>query len=141
MLVVFALEILPIEVTALGLLGVLLLTGVVGSEEAFSGFSNKAVIAIGSLFVLSHALMRTGVLEVAAEQLSRWTENRKWVGVGLLLGMAGLLSGFLNNTAVVAIFIPLAINLCSRFDLSPSKVLIPLSYAAIAGGTLTLVGT
>lgn len=140
-IVAFALELLPIEVTALGLLGVLLLTGIVSPEEAFSGFSNKAVITIGSLFVLSYALSKTGVIEMAAEHLSRWTQHRRWMGIGLLLSMVGLLSGFLNNTAMVALFMPLAINLCSRFDLSPSKVLIPLSYVAIAGGTLTLVGT
>ena len=140
-LVVFSLEIFPIEVTAVALLGVLLVTGTLTVEQAVSGFSNKAVITIAAMFLLSHALVKTGILEVAADQLSRRVGTRKWLGISIFLGVAGILSGFLNNTAVVAVFIPLAMSLCRRFHLSPSKVLIPLSFASMAGGTLTLVGT
>ena len=140
-LLVFSLEIFPIEVTAVGLLGVLLVSGTLTVEQAVSGFSNKAVITIAAMFVLSHALVKTGILEVAADRLSRQVGTRKWLGMCIFLGVAGILSGFLNNTAVVAVFIPLAISLCRRFHLSPSKALIPLSFASMAGGTLTLVGT
>lgn len=140
-LVVFSLEIFPIEVTAVALLGVLLVTGTLTLEQAISGFSNKAVITIAAMFLLSHALVKTGILEVAADRLSRQVGTRKWLGMSIFLGVAGILSGFLNNTAVVAVFIPLAISLCRRFHLSPSKALIPLSFASMAGGTLTLVGT
>jgi len=140
-LVAFVREILPIEVTALALLGILLALGLVTPEQAFSGFSNKAVIAIGALFMLSRALTKTGLLEWLAETLESRVGGRGWLGIGLLLALAAVLSGFLNNTAVVAIFIPLAMQLCGRFGISPSRVLIPLSYAAIFGGTLTLIGT
>ena len=140
-LVFFVRETFPIEVTALGMLAVLLVTGLVTPTEAFAGFSNKAVLAIGALFVLSHALVRTGILEVLADELGRRVGKRSWLGIGLLLGMVAVLSGFLNNTAVVAIFIPLTLDLSSRFGVSPSKILIPLSYASIFGGTLTLIGT
>ncbi len=140
-LALFALEVLPIEVTALLVLGALLVSGTITVEQALSGFSNKAVITVGCLFVLSHALTKTGLVRWAAERLAAWAGSRYWLGVGSLLVAAGLLSGFLNNTAIVAIFIPLALDLCSRLQVSPSKVLIPLSYASIFGGTLTLIGT
>jgi di/tricarboxylate transporter len=140
-LVAFAREIFPIEVTALGMMAVVFLLGFVDTKEAFSGFSNKAVITIGALFVLGHALLHTGLLDAAAEWLGDRLGRRPWLGIGGLLLAVALMSGFLNNTAVVAIFIPMVMSLCRRLGLSPSKVLIPLSYASILGGTLTLIGT
>jgi len=139
--VAFFREIFPIEVTALGLLAILVAIGFVPGDEAFSGFGNKVVITIGALFVLAAAVMRTGVLEIVADHLSRRAQHRKWLAVAAVLIAAGLASGFLNNTAVVAMFIPLVMMLCSRLDISPSKLLIPLSFASIFGGTLTLIGT
>ncbi|MEE8523129.1 MAG: SLC13 family permease, partial [Thermoanaerobaculia bacterium] len=140
-LVAFAKEIFPIEVTALGFLAVLVLTGIIDAENAAAGFSSKAAVAIAGLFVLSHALMKTGVLEVAADRLTERSRKHPWVGIGILLCAVGILSGFLNNTAVVALTIPLVMKLCRRLGISPSKVLMPLSYASIFGGTLTLIGT
>ncbi len=135
----FVTELLPIEVTAMTLLALLLLTGLVTTEEALAGLSNKAVVTVGAMLVLSHALVKTGVIDQLAEWLGRRGAN--WPGMVVMLAIAALLSGFLNNTAVVAIFVPLAIDLCRRSDISPSRVLLPLSYAAIVGGTLTLIGT
>jgi len=140
-LVFFIRETVPLEVTALALLGVLLVTGLVTPEQAIAGFSNKAVVAIGALFVLSRALTKTGLIAAATERLGTWAANRPHAGLAVILGTVALLSGFLNNTAMVAIFIPVVMDLCSRLRLSPSRVLIPLSYAAIFGGTLTLIGT
>lgn len=140
-LVVFALELFPMEVTAFTLLAVLIATGIVDSELAITGLSNPAVVTIGMLFILSHALAKTGLLEVAAGRLSLMVGPRKWLGVVLLLATASLSSAFLNNTAVVAIFIPLSVDLSRRLHISPSKILLPMSYAAIVGGTLTLIGT
>jgi len=140
-LVLFALELFPMEVTAFGMLAILLLTGLVDGEQAVKGLSNPAVVTIGALFILSHALTRTGILEVAARQLSRMVGPRKWLGISIFLIAVSITSAFLSNTAVVAMFIPLAMDLSRRFHISPSKVLLPLSYAAIMGGTLTLVGT
>ncbi len=139
--VVFLLEVLPIEVTALGLLGILLALGRVDIDQAVSGFSNKAVITVGCMFVISHALVKTGLLEIIADRFGRRLQHRQWLGIAALLFIVGMLSGFLHNTAIVAIFIPLAMDLCRRFQLSPSKVLIPVSYVSIVGGTLTLIGT
>jgi len=140
-LAVFALELLPVEVTAMGFLAILVLIGYVSIDESLAGLSNKAVVTIGSLFVVSRALMKTGVLEIGAYELSRRVGERKWLGVVIMLVTAGILSGFLNNTAVVVVFIPLALNLCRRFSISPSQVLLPLSYVSILGGMLTVIGT
>ena len=140
-LALFIKEVFPIEVTALAILAVLVLSGVIDAEEAVAGFSSKAVVAVAGLFVLSHALMKTGLLEVAAERLGEKSLRRPWLGIGVLLCAVGVFSGFLNNTAIVAIAIPLVMKLCRQLSLSPSKVLIPLSYASIFGGTLTLIGT
>lgn len=140
-LVLFVREVFPIEVTAMVLLGVLLIVGIITVEEALAGLSNKAVVTVGAMLVLGQALVKTGVLTTAADRLAAATGSRTWAAMSLVLVVAGLLSGFLNNTAVVAIFIPLVIDLCRRFHVSPSKFMLPLSYASIAGGTLTVIGT
>ncbi|SVD99040.1 uncharacterized protein METZ01_LOCUS451894, partial [marine metagenome] len=141
MVVFFVLDVLPMEVTALGALGTLLLFDILSWQEAISGFSNPAVITIGAIFILSRALVKTGFLEVFADFLAKKGGNRKWMTIFIFLLTVSIVSGFINNTAAVAIFIPLAIDLCYRFQISPTKLLLPLSYAAIFGGTLTLIGT
>ena len=137
----FVKEVLPIEVTALGGIGVLLLFDILTWQESISGFSSPAVITIGAIFIMSRALVKTGFLEVFADFLARKGGERKWLTIFIFLVTVSVISGFINNTAAVAIFIPLAIDLCQRFKISPTKVLLPLSYAAIFGGTLTLIGT
>ena len=141
MVVFFIMEILPIEVTAMGAIGILLLFDILTWQEAISGFSNPAVITIGAIFIMSRALVKTGFLEVFADFLAKKGGNRKWLTIFIFLLTVSIISGFINNTAAVAIFIPLGIDLCQRFHISPTKVLLPLSYAAIFGGTLTLIGT
>ena len=141
MVVFFVMEILPIEVTAMGAIGALLLFDVLSWQEAISGFSNPAVVTIGAIFIMSRALVKTGFLEVFADFIAKKGGNQKWLTIFIFLLTVSIISGFINNTAAVAIFIPLAIDLCQRFRISPTKILLPLSYAAIFGGTLTLIGT
>ena len=141
MIVLIIIEILPIEVIAMGAIGILLLFDVLTWQETISGFSNPAVITIGAIFIMSRALVKTGFLEVFADFLAKKGGNRKWLTIFIFLLTVSIISGFINNTAAVAIFIPLGIELCQRFRISPTKVLLPLSYAAIFGGTLTLIGT
>lgn len=137
----FIMDIFPLEVTAMGVTGILLLFNILTPEEAISGFSNKAVITIGAIFIISRSLVKTGFLEVLADYMYQWGRQKKWPTIFIFLLTVSIISGFINNTAAVAIFIPLAINLCQRFHISPTKLLLPLSYAAIFGGTLTLIGT
>ena len=134
-------EIFPLEVTAMGAIGILLLFNVLTWQEAISGFSNRAVVTIGAIFIMSRALVKTGFLEVFVDFLVKKGGKQKWLTIFIFLLTVSIISGFINNTASVAIFIPLAIDLCQRFHISPTKVLLPLSYAAIFGGTLTLIGT
>lgn len=134
-------EVFPIDVTALAFLAVLLSVGYLDISEAISGFSNKAVLTVAAMFVLSQALVKTGFLEVLVDTLERIGGRSRTLGIAIFLMATSLISGFINNAAAVAIFIPLALQLSSRFRVSPSKILIPLSYAAIYGGTLTLIGT
>ncbi len=134
-------ELLPVDVIGLCLLLALILSGIIPQEEAIAGFANKGVLTIAGLFVLSYALQRTGLLEIVGERLSRRFGRRRWVGIAVLLLLVALMSSLLNNTAVIAMTIPLAMQLCRRFQISPSHVLIPLSFASIFGGTLTLIGT
>ena len=141
MILSFVLEIVSMEVTALGAIGLLLVFDIITIDDAISGFSNKAVITIGAIFIISKSLVKTGFLEVFADFLYKLGGNNKWITFVVFFITTSFISGLINNTAAVAIFIPLAINLCQRFHISPTKVLLPLSYAAIFGGMLTLIGT
>ena len=141
MFILFVMELFPLDVTALSILAVVLVLGYISPEEAISGFSNPAVITIALLFVLSHALQKSGILEYMVIRLNKLTERSRFLGLFVFLISVALASAFVNNTAIVAIFIPLTIRLAQKYNLSPSKLLMPLSYIAIIGGTLTLVGT
>jgi len=141
MIISFTFEIVPMEVTALGAIGLLIVFNIITIEESIAGFGNKAVITIGAIFIISKALVKTGFLEVLSNYLYRLGGNKKWLTFTIFFITTSIISGFLNNTAAVAIFIPLAFKLCQKFHISPTKILLPLSYAAIFGGTLTLIGT
>ena len=115
------------DVTALTLLTVLLVFGFVDIDTAISGFSNKAVLTVAIMFALSHGLVKTGFPEVMVDRLSTIGGKSKWLAVGAFLMSASVISALINNTAAVAILIPVAKQLSQRFQASPSKVLIPLS--------------
>ena len=139
--ILFVTEIFSIDVTAMILLSILFLFGYLTPEQAISGFSNPAVLTIAFLFILSHALQKTGVLEYLVIRINKIADRSRLLGRAVYLFTIGLASALVNNTAIVAIFMPVTIRLAHKYKLSPSKMLIPLSYAAILGGTLTLVGT
>ena len=140
-LVLFITEFFPIDVTALVVLGLLLIFGLVTPNESLSGFSNPAVITIGCLFIMSYALQKSHVLEYVIININKILDKSQTLGMIVYLFCIGIASAVVNNTAIVAIFMPITIRLADKYNISPSKVLIPLSYAAILGGTLTLVGT
>jgi len=134
-------EVFPPEVTALGAVAVLLAAGILSTQDFLEVFSSPAPITIAMMFIISAALERTGVLQVLGEVLR--ARARGSYRLTLLLMMSGtmLASAFMNNTPVVILLTPVMIALSSSIGVSPSKLLIPLSFAAIFGGTLTLVGT
>ena len=139
--ILFVTEKFSLDVTALLILTILLLGGFLSIDEAISGFSNPAVITISLLFILSYALQKTRILEYLIVRINQLVSPSKSLGLSVYLLPIALASALMNNTAIVAIFMPVTIRLAHRYHMSPSKLLIPLSYAAIMGGTLTLIGT
>ena len=139
--ILFLLEYFTIDVTALIILSCFFGLGYLTSSEAVSGFSNPAVITIGLLFILSSAIQKTGLLEYLVVTINRLLQSSRGLGMAVYYFTVSIASSLINNTAIVAIFMPVTIRLAHRYQISPSKMLIPLSYAAILGGTLTLVGT
>ena len=139
--ILFVSEALPMDVVALTVLSMLLITGQLTPSEGISGFSNPAVITIAILFVLSHALQKTGVLEYLVIKINQLVSRSLVIGLTVYLVCIALASALVNNTAIVAIFMPVTIRMAEKYHISPSKVLMPLSYSAILGGTLTLIGT
>ncbi len=138
----FVREKIPADVTALLAMGALLLTGILTTNEVLGVFSNSAPITIAAMFVLSAALERTGVIEAGGGAVARLARNASpIVAVLAMMGGVIILSAFINNTPVVVILIPVAISLAKSIGVAPSKLLIPLSFASIFGGTTTLIGT
>ena len=139
--ILFVSEKFSLDVTALLILTILFTGGFLTVEEAISGFSNPAVITIALLFILSQGLQKTRILEYLIVRINKLVSQSKNLGLGVYLLTIAFASALMNNTAIVAVFMPVTIRLAHQYHMSPSKLLIPLSYAAIMGGTLTLVGT
>jgi di/tricarboxylate transporter len=139
--VAFVREWRPPEVSAIAAAALLLVIGVLSVEDVIGVFSNSAPITIASLFIVSAALVRTGVLDLVAQKVSAHAGRFGNAGAGAFLLTIAFGSAFLNNTPLVLLTMPVAIALASKLKETPSKMLIPLSYAAIAGGTCTLIGT
>ena len=137
----FATAWIPYEATAALVIGALALTGLLPIEEAFSGFSNPATITVGSMFVVSAALIRTGALEFLIRILRDGSSRQLSRLVFLLAIVVGIASAFLNNTPVVVMAVPVVLALSKEHGVRPSKLLLPVSYFAILGGTCTLIGT
>ncbi|MBU4567839.1 MAG: SLC13 family permease, partial [Alphaproteobacteria bacterium] len=138
----FVREKIPADVVALLAMGALMLTGILSVGDTLSVFSNAAPITVAAMFVLSAALERTGVIDFVGRIVARTAQKGSPV-LAVIAMMAGVmvLSAFINNTPVVIILIPVAMRLARAIGVSPSKLLIPLSFAAIFGGTTTLIGT
>ena len=137
----FSFEWLPIDAVALSSLGLLLLFGLVTPQEAIRGFSNDAVITVMMMFILSYGLAHTGLIDRFGQKLSQMSGATHWLGAIALILVCGVLSAFVNNTAAMAILMPVGIQIAKHYDVSPSRILLPLSYLSIIGGTCTLIGT
>lgn len=139
--ILFASDRLRSDVVAMIILGALLLLGIITPEEGFSGFGHPATVAVAAMFVLSAGLERTGAVAGVGELLTGLGRRSPR---GALIGMMvaiGTISAFINNTAAVAILLPPVLTMARRIEVSPSKLLIPLSFASLFGGSCTLIGT
>ncbi|MCF7888972.1 MAG: SLC13 family permease, partial [Victivallales bacterium] len=128
------------DFTFLGGLFILLITGVLNTKEALSGFSSSGMITVAALYIVVAGLQETGTLTMISHHLLGYPKTYTRALFRLLFPVTGL-SAFLNNTPVVAMFIPIVIEWCDSIKQQPSKLLIPLSYISIFGGICTLIGT
>jgi di/tricarboxylate transporter len=165
-LVLFATEVVPVDVTAIGVMVALLLAepvtvmladagliagplyvlhqpgdGLSPVSQGLSGFASSATITVLAMFILSAGVQRTGVIQILGAMVARFTGDDETRQLGATIGLVGPISGFINNTAAVAILLPMVTDLAHEGRTSPSKLLLPLSYASMFGGTLTLIGT
>ena len=140
-LVLFISEKLSIDLVALMIAATLVVTGVITPAEGVAGFSDAATLTVAFMFVISAALMKTGALSTVGPRLSeRFRRNEQW-GLMVFMVLVGAISAFINNTPVVAVFIPIAVQMAHAANMHPGKLLIPLSFGTIFGGTVTLIGT
>jgi len=142
--VLFGLELIPNEMAALGILVLLVLLEPwtqVGPTEALSGFSSPATVTVLAMFILSEGVRRTGFVRLLGTKLRQYTGRSMFRQLAATVGLSGPMAGFVNNTPVVAVLIPTLVDLAKESRVSPSKLLLPLSYAAMMGGMLTLIGT
>ena len=141
MVVLFLTEKLPVDLTAFLGLVVLALTGYLTPGEAFMGFSSPAVITMLSIFVVSGALLHTGLADMIGGRVHAIVGGREVPLIVTIMLVAGVLSAFMNNIAATAVLMPAVASIAHRAGLSPSRLFMPLSFGAILGGTTTLVGT
>lgn len=139
--IAFALEIQPPEIVAFCGAVAALAIGLVGPDDVLASLANPAPATIGAMFVLSAALVRTGVLESVSGILGRYSSAYPRLTVGLFFASAATASAFMNNTPVVMVLIPVVITLAREMKIAASHLLIPLSYMVILGGTCSLIGT
>ncbi|MDE0230881.1 MAG: SLC13 family permease [bacterium] len=132
---------LPVDLTAFLGLAVLILGGYVGPTEAFSGFASPAVITMLAIFIISASLLYTGVADIVASRIYKLVGSREIPLVITLMLVAGILSAFMNNIAATAVLMPAVAAIARRAGLSPSRLMMPLAFGSILGGTTTMVGT
>ncbi|WP_458186359.1 SLC13 family permease [Haladaptatus sp. NG-WS-4] len=143
-LVLFATEWFPIDVTAILLMVLLMVLEPwtqISPREGISGFANPATITVLAMLILSTGINRTGIVQLVGRKMAAFAGTDRRKQLAATVGVSGPISGFINNTPVVAILVPVINDLAHNGKTSPSKLLIPLSFASMLGGTLTLIGT
>ncbi|REJ80993.1 MAG: potassium transporter TrkA [Bacteroidetes bacterium] len=140
-ILLFSWEKITVDTVTLMMLVILIATKILTPAEAFSGFGSDFIIILGSIFVISGALQQTGVLDLIGSKLLKVARTNPLFLITYSMIAVGLMSAFMNNTTVTAIFIAPIITVARRMKVSPSKLLMPVAYASILGGTCTLIGT
>jgi di/tricarboxylate transporter len=140
-LIAFAFELFRNDLVALLVMSLLIVTGILTPTEATRGFSSSATLTVACMFIVSSAFVKAGLLGIASRVLNKWKHPNSLVAMLLLMLLVGLVSAFINNTAAVAVFIPIAIQLAHTVHSDRRAFLMPLSFAAIFGGACTLIGT
>ncbi len=141
MFVMFLREVYPTEVVAIGGVALMLITGILPYQSALAVLSNPAPWTIAAMFIIMGALVRTGALDAFTATAQSQAQVNPRIAIGLLMAFVIVASAVVSNTPVVVVMIPVFVQIARTLNISASKLLIPLSYAAILGGTLTLIGT
>ncbi len=140
-LILFISEVIRMDLVALLVLGALAVTGLVGPNEAFAGFSNSAVITVWAMFILSEGLTRTGIADIIGRQVMRVAGRREFAMVIVIMITGAVLSAFMNNIGVAALMLPVVVEVARRTRIAASRLLMPLAYSTLLGGLMTLIGT
>lgn len=140
-IILFVTEWLRVDVVALGVVVTLMITGVLTTSEALSGFSNSAVLTIASLFIVGGAVLQTGLAGMIGRRILAVAGTDELRLTVVLMVAVALLSSFMSDTGTVAVLLPAVIILARSANISPSKLLIPLAYGSLLGGATTLIGT
>ncbi len=139
--ILFATEKLSVDVVAIVVMSVLLITGIISPDDGIAGFSNKATVTVAAMFIISSALFKTGAVSYLGAITSKIFKKGYWLGLVTVTIFVGFFSAFINNTPVVAIFIPILLGVARDLKVSTSKLLMPMSFASMFGGVCTLIGT
>jgi len=140
-LAVFATDRVRVDVVALSVLVTLVLSGLLTSEEALSGLSNPAVVTVLAVFILSGAMVSTGVADTLARVMMKAAGDAPWRIVTVAMVTCGLMSAFMNNIGATAILLPACLRVSERTGIAASKLLMPLAFASLMGGNITAIGT
>ena len=140
-LVLFAVERIPIDIVTILLVIAMVLTQTLTAAEAFAGFGNDIIITIAGLFVLTGGLVKTGVVDLVGRRLHRISGGSEFRLTVLIMLTAAACASVMKNTTTTAMFVPVVIGIAARAKVQPSKLLMPLAFGAILGGTCTLIGT
>ncbi|HSI87449.1 MAG TPA: SLC13 family permease [Pyrinomonadaceae bacterium] len=140
-IILFATEKFPVDVVGILLVAALVTTQVLTMQEAVAGFGNDIIITIAGLFILVGGLIKTGLVDLIGRRMHRAAGNNEFVLTALIMATAALSASVLKNTTTTAMFLPVVIGLAARAKIPPSKLLMPLAFGAILGGSCTLIGT
>jgi uncharacterized repeat protein (TIGR01451 family) len=140
-LVLFGTERIPIDIVTVLLVIGLVVTGTLTVGEAFAGFGNDIVITISGLFILTGGLVKTGVIDVIGRRLHRIAGGNEFRLTVLIMIVAAACAAVMKNTTTTAMFVPVVLGMAERARVAPSKLMMPLAFGAILGGTCTLIGT
>lgn len=130
-----------IDTTSILIMAMFIVSGVLSPEEGFSGFNHPATLTLGCMFVVSAAVFKSGLIDGLSTKIVKVARIHYIVALVVFCLISASLSAFINDSAVVAILIPLALSVCRETKIAPSRLLIPISFAALFGGTCTLIGT
>lgn len=140
-IILFVTELIRLDVVALGVVVLLMVTGILTTEEALAGFSNSAVLTIAALFIVGGAVMQTGLASIIGRRILAVAGSDERRLIVVLMGAVALLSSFMSDSGTVAVLLPATIILARSADLPPSRLLMPLAFGALLGGVSTLIGT